>query len=296
MRLNASASTLTSSTRPLEISMRGARSPASTRVATCAIRRSGADTRAPARYEAISARHQHDDPGERKRPGHPVLRAMDERERFSTADDHLDRAEVQALLEDAHAPDVGEGGIRVSEVRHRKPASPGILPEPLALGLPHCRRSKAEDLGMVADRTEAGNQHEEQRRVRGVGLREHVAGGRVADCRRRLAVQGLQRLMELDGVAGNVAVDLAPELRAGVLVDDQEHDRGRYQHHGGDPGGQSPSQPGRDSQLEPSPRRTQSRPGRTLSRSHRTRARTTSARRFPGAVLSCLHRGDSRPT
>jgi len=55
-------------------------------------------------------KYQNEHARQRKRSGHPVLRPLHERERLAGARDHLHRAEIRALLEDAHPTHVRYDG------------------------------------------------------------------------------------------------------------------------------------------------------------------------------------------
>jgi hypothetical protein len=70
----------------------------------------------------------------------------------------------------------------------------------------------AEHLRMVTDRAGVRDDHEQQRRAGGVGLRADVAVGRATDLCRRAPAGGLKRLRELVDGARDVAVDLTADL------------------------------------------------------------------------------------
>jgi len=125
--LKASASVRTSSLRPGDVVIRGRRSPASTRAATAAIRRSGADTRAPARYDAKQRQDERNAAGEDKGACESVLGADHSFERLAGAGDYREPADADCSLEYAELAGVGSKAGREPEVRHGERSPERVL-------------------------------------------------------------------------------------------------------------------------------------------------------------------------
>ena len=148
-------------------------------------------------------------------------------------------------LEDAHPPDVRHALDRVAELRRRSSSRPEAFSRACSAAVsPLSGPRAAEHLGVVADgRARRARARTAASRSRcTAGARTYRGRPPPRSAAGAVPAQRPERLRELGRVAGDVAVDLAAHLRAGVCVDDDEHDRGGDQHHPRHPRRQPPAQ------------------------------------------------------
>jgi hypothetical protein len=202
-------------------------------------------------------------PGQDEGPRDAVLGALDDRQRLARPHHRRHAADEDPALQDPHPADVGDLHDRVAEVRTQQPLGVLALLRLLRGALVGAILVAAGDLRVVERRPAMRSEHEQERGRRAERLRADVALSVTDDDAGAVAGERAQGLAELVGVTRGVAVDLGPQLRTGVVVDDEEDHRHGHQQHSGHPSRQPPAQ----SLGQPAP----DRPGETVSpRGHRT--------------------------
>ena len=181
MWLNDSASTCTSSRLVAETSIRGSRSPASTRVGDRGHPPQRSRHPRAGEVRGDQREHEHHATGQQERPRDAVLGVLDHGSAARRRrDDRADGADRQAPLEHAHPPHVRDARTRVAEVRHLQRRGRRCSPRPARPGSRPARGRRApEHLRVVADRARApGTSTNSSVEVAVYGCARDVAGRR----------------------------------------------------------------------------------------------------------------------
>ena len=208
--------------------MRGCRSPASTRAATAAIRRSGRDTRVPIEVGGEQRAGEREEPGEDERARDAALGVRDGRQRLADADRHalVRRAGVHGALEQAQVADVGESERRVAPAARSAGAPDRRFSSSCSAGgLALVRRARCRTArdGWCCRRP-PGTTANSSVELALNGWSAHVArGGLRRPARGERVVDAIARLCgELGGIARDLPVDLVAQLGPGAAVDGDE--------------------------------------------------------------------------